>query len=612
MNNILSYNNRLDYGRVLMPEDGWTTSWAIGTTYSLNLEVLMTVPLALFHGKYLSESTDLHNLKTDMLDALNKVRDKMFVFVHENNIDANCRFSELMSFLDSNIYNVPVDGENKNFHPKVWLVRYERKNEYTYRLVTMSRNVTTATDFDIAVKLDGSKVENRHKENDGLIYMMSALMEKTGNKQIIRQIEKELPCFKFTPPSPFCNAQFFPHTFDKYFSPFNKVKQISELMVISPFVDEKALAFLRGKMKQESDPPVLISREYEMDKVNPDELKKWKCYQWKSVFDVAADYEEQETENEQHTEISRAISLHAKIYILKCVVGKQQKEWNNWFVGSTNCTSAGFWGNVEALTHIYSNDSATDVKSVLDSMLDLITEYEIKDSVETDNANEDKKNLRSLLFNLSRLKFSTNLEKNSDSNFYSLELGVAEKEWNDFVNKYKDAKITIRMFADVNGSWELMKSNSCKIEQLYCQQLSPFIRVDAEYGTQKRHFLMNIPMDIPKERNELIMSRILNSPEKLMRYLMFCLDTNSDSEEQKIGSEYSGSKHYGGNDSYQWASDSLPIYERLLLAASRNKKALCEIDKYVQQLENAKDENGNNIVSEEFKTLWKLFKPYAK
>ncbi len=93
---VLEYTNRIDYGRILMPDEGWQTSWAIGTTFSLDLEVLMGVPLALFHGKYLSETTDLRNLRTDMLDALDKVREKLFVFVHENNISAKRSYSMLI------------------------------------------------------------------------------------------------------------------------------------------------------------------------------------------------------------------------------------------------------------------------------------------------------------------------------------------------------------------------------------------------------------------------------------------------------------------------------------------------------------------------------------
>ena len=109
---ILSHNNRMDYGRALMPDDGWETSWAIGTTYSLDLEVLMSVPLSLFHAKYHSESTDENNLRADMLDSLDKVRNKMFIFVHENNITSHCGYSMLMGFLDQNIWNITLNSPN--------------------------------------------------------------------------------------------------------------------------------------------------------------------------------------------------------------------------------------------------------------------------------------------------------------------------------------------------------------------------------------------------------------------------------------------------------------------------------------------------------------------
>ena len=183
---VLSHNNRLDYGSSLIPEDGWETSWAIGTTYSLDLEVLMSVPLSLFHSKYLSESTNENNLRTDMLDSLNKVKDKMFVFVHENNITSRCGYSMLMGFLDQNIWNVPLDSPYQNFHPKVWLIRYTQKNgngkpatgaNFKYRLITMSRNITAATDFDIAVTMESYQTEIESAENSSLTIMMTELME---------------------------------------------------------------------------------------------------------------------------------------------------------------------------------------------------------------------------------------------------------------------------------------------------------------------------------------------------------------------------------------------------------------------------------------------------
>lgn len=46
-------NNRIDYGEQLIPPAGYELAHAIGTTYSLDLEALMVLPVALFILKLL-------------------------------------------------------------------------------------------------------------------------------------------------------------------------------------------------------------------------------------------------------------------------------------------------------------------------------------------------------------------------------------------------------------------------------------------------------------------------------------------------------------------------------------------------------------------------------
>ncbi len=46
-------NNRIDYGEQLIPPDGYELAHAIGTTYSLDLEALMILPVALFYAQKL-------------------------------------------------------------------------------------------------------------------------------------------------------------------------------------------------------------------------------------------------------------------------------------------------------------------------------------------------------------------------------------------------------------------------------------------------------------------------------------------------------------------------------------------------------------------------------
>ncbi len=610
---VLEHNNRLDYGSLLMPDDGWKTSWAIGTTYSLDLEVLMGVPLALFHGKYLSEKTDVRNLRVDMLDALNKVKDRMFIFVHENNISANCGFSMLMSFLDQNIWNIELDSASKNFHPKVWLVRYEKNDSeatFKYRLVVMSRNMTSATDFDIAVAMD-SYITKPHAENDSLLEMLSALMNRTDQKKIMEQMKAELKTIRFKPPSPFESKRpyFYPHTFKSLKCPLIEEGRYEELLVISPFVDNGALDMLAQKTDSK---PILVSREYEMDKCDPAVLEKWDCYQWNSMLDEASDYEENEVGEDENK--SFGISLHAKIFIAKATLGRDWLPWNNWFIGSTNCTQAGLRTNYEALVLLRSNGEGTSPKEVLNTLLNpdapLITKYTLKESPLYKEETNKQQEMRKIVYAVSHLPFKAALRKD-EHNKYITEVSVDGMKLKDFKSQYPKVKITMQLFASDFDTWVVTGESFHQFKSLYCQLLSPFVRITIEALDDKKSFLFRLPLDMPVERHGRVMGELLDSEEKLMRYLMFLLDPLMDKEQQKVGSKEQ--KHYGGekeDDVYK--EFYLPIYERLLLAASRDHKALAEIDKNINRLKDVKGSDGKPLISKTFKDMWKLFSIYTK
>jgi len=48
--------NRLDYGTLLMPPEGYELTHAVATTYSLDLYTLLAIPVALFYSKVLDGS----------------------------------------------------------------------------------------------------------------------------------------------------------------------------------------------------------------------------------------------------------------------------------------------------------------------------------------------------------------------------------------------------------------------------------------------------------------------------------------------------------------------------------------------------------------------------
>ena len=71
-------NDRLDYGQILAPPVGYNLDFAVGTTYSLNLDALVGASLALG----LSEETDseLMNNPVCLLEALRSTGDSLALF----------------------------------------------------------------------------------------------------------------------------------------------------------------------------------------------------------------------------------------------------------------------------------------------------------------------------------------------------------------------------------------------------------------------------------------------------------------------------------------------------------------------------------------------------
>lgn len=623
MEDVLAHNNRIDYGEALMPDEGWTTSWAIGTTFSLDLEVLLTVPLALFHGKDLCEVPDLSNLRSHMLDSLEQVRDKMFVFVQQNNIKAMKKYSLLMSFLDQNIWEVHLAKADRSFHPKLWLIRYEKNDTFRYRLIVMSRNITSATDFDISAVLEGECCQDNISNNTPLISMMSYLLKNRGKRTdiIAKQLKIELKKIKFTAPAPFQEDyyEFYPQQMDgdDICPLLTQNFRYNHLMVVSPFLDDNSLEQLR---KNSDKKPVLISRFEQLEKCNPKTLKDWDCYHWASSI---ADEDNSDTECN--------ISLHAKIYIMETQrrhqggINTDRKIWNYWYLGSTNCTTAGMNKNYEALLQLRSDNDKQSVINTFNTLLksNLVIKYNIPTDEDYTSAKEEQDRLKKMeqrmrkcVFSLSNLKITGTVLDSDNTGIFDVSLKCDKQAWLEFQKEFaKDFKITAHAPAGTNETWELMNSHCAVFHHIQCQELSRFIKITVKLKGQKavppKSFLIDTKINIPQLRYKRVMEQILNSDEKILRYLLFILDNDMPDKDQLLIGKSKHSQSRKEMTSPTWEQYALPVYERLLLAASRDKAALKE---FISKVERLKGDNRGKkpILNAAFFNMVNLFKKYAR
>lgn len=613
-------SSRLDYGAQLMPPDGYKTSFAIGTTYSLNLETMLQVPLALFHSKYLSEATDISNLRADMLDALQQVREKVFLFVHADNIRVSTKYNILYNFLDQSIYNVRMDNPDSNFHPKMWLIRYEKEKDYRYRLIVMSRNLAPSADFDAAASFDSFPSGEVGSSNDNLVSFCDFLMRKTKNRSVMRTIRKELSAVRFDVPWPFeyKNLEFLPHTMrsKKMLCPFSSIGQggWTDSLVISPFLNDRALRMIRKKTNGNC---WLASRKEELDKIDRDILKGFNSvYQFVSSDGMEDGYDDPSVEMRERLNVN----LHAKIYIVKAQLHGEHQENYHWYIGSTNCTEAAFDKNIEALVHLKSlkrNKATVSPQTVIEYLSDpktgLFEMYNIESKQVVDSEAESlKRQMRSLRWLISSLKM-TGVVENHGNNKYQITASIKDKEKLAVIRKdYSGVKIRIMLFGTGKETWDIMSEDEHTFtDELSCQTISPLLNVSLEKGDIKDSYLLLMQMEIPKERESKMMAEILDSEDKIMRYLMYLLDDNTDSDEINLNRHTAKATNANGYDE-ALLNYRTPILEKMLLASSRNREALIRMKETIDKVRGMKDIHGKALLSKEFLSLWNNFNQFAK
>ncbi|MFW6312208.1 MAG: hypothetical protein ACOC1K_08260, partial [Nanoarchaeota archaeon] len=156
---MLNPDNRTLYLDALKPPAGFELDYAIAASYSLNLNTLVMLPLAL--SKYRDEFTQKEKIdRIKLLEALENNYDKMSIFCQKGQIAIPKNVNILYSFLEDTIIETQIKKGNKAFHPKIWILRFINKDSnFKYRLIVSSRNITFDKSWDSILVLEGKKSE---------------------------------------------------------------------------------------------------------------------------------------------------------------------------------------------------------------------------------------------------------------------------------------------------------------------------------------------------------------------------------------------------------------------------------------------------------------------
>ena len=588
----------LIYGEQLV-SDGCKVEFAVGLTYSLNLEAMLTVPLAF--GDLGELDSSIKQSPAFLLEGIRRSSDKIALFCNKGGIHVPNETRTIYSLLETSIFEVQ-NGKDilSNFHPKLWLVKEtDREGIEWLKLSVMSRNLDFSTCLDICCSIRGRifkrrsmKGAEKHKPlKDMLIWMSEYATKAKADK--VRELAELLDYVdRFELEAPFQTEDterneeegygFFPFVYGReefatYYEFLKTYMPGDRIMVVSPFIDVSTLSWLTARKKEynyESKNSILVTR---------------KEYVTQEVFDL---FDQVWVPNDTMIDNTTAnVDLHAKMYLTQRVTG--QDLGYTLYLGSTNATVNGFNRNAEFLLRLHYKRTTNDrIKELLEEM---VSEHRfvVMDAPNPEATNSRPKNEKELALkrSIGCLK-KAEITKGKTEGLYDIVLSIG--------GKFEEG-IEIRPL-QLKASWQPI-AKQIRYNDIPAYLLSEFyvLRIPVEEGFMEMVAKVKTS-NMPKDRDEAIYQSIVTKKEELLDYVAFML-SDRPSEfffEQQILQEKNK-----GIDGITSQATTMPLYEQLLRTASTNPEQITEVLKFIKKMK-------KDIVPEELKRILEMFQNVSK
>lgn len=597
--------NNYTYGEMLV-SPGYDVDFAIGTTYSVNPQALLIIPMAL--GLLSSNNESAVQSPICLLEGIRRSTDNFVLFCNKGGIHLPLNNQPYLSLMDNCMYEVQNPQKPlSNFHPKVWIIKEtnrSNKNEQQIKVIVMSRNLTLDNNLDMTVCLTGKigKQTIDNKKHEPLIDFLTSLNTLMGhgsscNQHIIKDKKKKIKMviesirkvnhFEIdTDLFEKDGYEFIPMLFGQNLNKnirYPESWQGTEQMTISPFIGINTLQELDKNVKNRH---ILVTTSGYVSKDIYDLFNRenHKIYVMKDGM--------------THNDIMPT-DLHAKTYL----VCNPKGEYGNFlFIGSANATPAAFHVNSEFIIRLQYKYGKH-----------LVFDTFRKEFLQMDARDEE-----------SKIFETVNFPPESEEAHEISELEA-------FVRKYITEDFSAQCHANVNGNYDVIIKtehhdnkyriqiapmqaagykvdfeNEAILSNLTLAQLSDFYIISIQdTNGQNMDKVIKIPTEgIPyEERDIAIYKSIVDSKEKFLRYLSFIL--TDDIDEYLFDTEQSMkliAQHGNNKDSMPL---SLNIYEQLLKAASSNPQKFIEIEEGIRKI-------GKEEYTQEFLEVFKTFKEAIK
>lgn len=604
---MLEPNDRRHLLEALRPPDGYQLDCAIGTTFSLDLLALLTVPLAFALFDWEDEAGRPAADPLAVLEALRRYADRIHIFCQAGRIALPTNAQLLFGYLEDSVVAVKASKPGGVFHPKVWVLRFTRTEaQARYRVLCLSRNLTFDRSWDTVLTLEGDVVERKmaYAANHPLgnfVAALPALAVQPVSERVAANIERvqdELRRVDFELPAGFDDYAFWPIGIDGHRRwPFSG--RIDRMLIVSPFVTPECLQ----RLTERGADHALISRLDSLTALNKKDFAGFKDIY---ALNPMADAEEPDTEAPTVLLDPEAplAGLHAKLYVAD--EGWTAHVWT----GSANATTAAFNANVEFLVELVGKKGTCGVKAMLGlaegqtRFADLLQRYTPASAALKPDLIQRRleEALRAAQAALAALPFIANVEPGDLPETYSVTLAC--KTAFDIASNVEVRCWPVSLAPTLATKITTTTTALAVFEPLAFESLTAFFAFRLTAHITERsltsQFVLNIPLiGAPKDRRERLLRAMLRDRGQVMRILMFILS------EDQPGSRGTGkplAQWVAGPAAHPGALGELPLFEALVQTLHRDPARLDQIARLVEDLQRTPE--GQNLLPEGFHSVW--------
>lgn len=598
-----SSKDRVNYGDALIPPIGFVLERAIGTTYSLDLETLTAISIAL--GLVEDTDSELQNNPIGILNALQKVSEKITVFCEAGQIKIPNKNNAFCLMLEKMVVPVKLPGDGKSagypaFHPKTWLLEYcNSDGERKYRFVVMSRNMTFDHSWDIACALDGELYDSDDENSYPLLHFLQFLQTKLDKDLLnYERQRKDLAYFvkiitkiSFEQDERFSSFDIMPLGIGKnaYDMASDSLlnENFHELVVMSPFVTGGIISKFNDERKNLTGTTrTLITRKSELPKISNGKASNFDVYVLKDdIVDGESAISEGEDESD-YEDITKQ-DIHAKLFI------RRKHGDVDLYLGSMNATAAAVSSNVEMVLHLRTRQYLLSGEKFLNDVMgeDRAGKRNPFELVELDENSQEielttQDIVERVIKGVCRLKMKAMITPDSYGN-YSVALTVNYHDMYNCTIRIRPLRVKNR-YEDLNEHIVFNNLSALELSEFYA------ISVTKDDCTLER--VIMIPTDgIPEERDAEIIKSVISNRRAFIEYVAFVLG------DDYIRSFLENKKAAGAYGEWENGETVPAVYEKMLKASVSNPERIKEIQYITRVIED------DTIIPKEFTDMYKVF-----